>query len=112
MPVMSDVFAALADPTRRRILERLYREGARSVSELAAPLTMTRQAVSKHLAVLEQAGLLERERRGRESLVRPRLEPLDDVGAWVEACSAVWGERLRSLSAYLNEEPMEEGQRD
>ncbi|HKJ01629.1 MAG TPA: metalloregulator ArsR/SmtB family transcription factor [Longimicrobiales bacterium] len=106
---MPDVFTALADPTRRWILERLHREGPHSVTELAAPLAMTRQAVSKHLGVLEGAGLLEREPRGRERLIRARREPLDEVTAWVEACSAAWDERLRRLEAYLDDDSEEEG---
>jgi DNA-binding transcriptional ArsR family regulator len=107
---MSDVFAALADPTRRRILERLHREGPRSITELAAPLAMTRQAVSKHLDVLEKAGLLERETRGRERVNRARPEPLNEVGDWLDACSAAWDERLGRLRAYLEHEPDEEGE--
>lgn len=105
---MSDVFAALADPTRRRILERLHREGPRSVTELAAPLAMTRQAVAKHLDVLEHAGLLERETRGRERVNRARPGPLDEVKHWLDACSAAWDERLGRLEAYLDDDPGEE----
>lgn len=101
---MPDVFAALADPTRRWIVERLLAEGPRSITELATPLDMTRQAVSKHLAVLEAAGLLDREVRGRERLNRARPERLEDVRAWLESCSAAWDERLGRLRAYLDEE--------
>ena len=108
---MSDVFAALADPTRRRILERLHREGPHSVTELAAPLAMTRQAVSKHLDVLEEAGLLERETRGRERVNRVCPEPLAEVKQWVDAYSAAWDERLHSLEAYQEPDPEENGDR-
>jgi DNA-binding transcriptional ArsR family regulator len=109
---MSDVFAALADPTRRRILERLHREGPCSVTELAAPLAMTRQAVSKHLDVLAGAGLLERESRGRQRLIRARPERLEDVRSWLARCSAAWDDRLGRLRAYLDEDHREEGDRD
>lgn len=108
---MPDVFAALADPTRRRILQRLHREGPCSVTELAAPLAITRQAVSKHLEVLEGAGLLERETRGRERVNRARPEPLQDVKAWLDECSAAWDERLQRLRAYLDEADGEEAER-
>lgn len=104
---MPDVFAALADPTRRRILERLHREGPRSVTELAAPLAMTRQAVTKHLDVLEESGLLERESRGRERMNRARREPLDEVGSWLARCSADWDDRLGRLEALLGHERKE-----
>lgn len=88
---MSDIFAALADPTRRRILERLHREGPQSVTELAAPMSMSRQAVSKHLVVLEGAGLVEREAQGRRRVNRVRDGALREVAAWLEACTGNGG---------------------
>ena len=109
---MPDVFTALSDPTRRRILERLHREGPCSVTELVAPLAMTRQAVSKHLDVLEDAGLVAREARGRERMIRARPEPLADVSAWLDACSAAWDERLQRLRAYLEDQPRDEGKEE
>ena len=108
---MPDVFAALADPTRRSILQRLHREGPRSITELAAPLAMTRQAVSKHLDILEEAGLLERESRGRERVNRALPEPLADVQVWLDECSAAWDERLQRLRAYLDDATREEEER-
>jgi DNA-binding transcriptional ArsR family regulator len=97
---LSTTFAALADPTRRAILARLA-TGACSVTELAEPFDMTMPAVSKHLRVLERAGLIA---RGREAQWRPcRLEPapLKEVSAWLERYRAVWERRLDSLDAYL-----------
>ena len=94
-------FAALADPTRRAILARLAREGEVSVTELAAPFEMTLPAVSKHLKVLERAGLIA---RGREAQWRPcRLEPapLKDVSDYVERYRKHWEERFDRLDAYL-----------
>ena len=108
MAAMSDVFAALADPTRRCILERLHREGPCSITELAAPLDMTRQAVSKHLDVLKDAGLLEWETRGRIRVNRARPEALLQVSDWLDACSAAWDERLGRLRAYLEDEPRDD----
>ncbi|HET9736602.1 MAG TPA: metalloregulator ArsR/SmtB family transcription factor [Solirubrobacteraceae bacterium] len=86
---LSATFAALADPTRRAILERLA-HGEATVGELAAPFPITGQAVSKHLRVLERAGLIE---RGRSAQLRPsrlRGVPLKDVADWVEGYRAFW----------------------
>jgi len=97
---LSLTFAALADPTRRAILARLA-GGERSVQELAAPFAMSLPAVSKHLKVLERAGLIA---RGREAQWRPsRLEPraLKDVDDWLEAYRGMWDERLGRLDDYL-----------
>jgi DNA-binding transcriptional ArsR family regulator len=95
-------FAALADPTRRAILGRLAR-GEATVTELARPFEMSLPAVSKHLKVLERAGLIA---RGREAQWRPaRLEagPLKDVAAWVEEYRRFWEERFERLDEYLQE---------
>jgi DNA-binding transcriptional ArsR family regulator len=99
---LSTTFAALADPTRRAILARLA-TGAASVTELAEPFRMSMPAVSKHLKVLERAGLIA---RGREAQWRPcRLEarPLKDVSDWVEAYREIWEQRLDRLDAYLRQ---------
>jgi DNA-binding transcriptional ArsR family regulator len=102
---LNDTFAALADPTRRAILARLM-AGAASVTELAEPFTISLPAVSKHLKVLEQAGLIT---RGREAQWRPcRLEadPLKEVADWVEGYRRFWEqsqERYDRLDDYLRE---------
>jgi DNA-binding transcriptional ArsR family regulator len=99
---LSTTFAALADPTRRAILARLA-SGERSVTELAEPFEMSLPAVSKHLRVLERAGLIA---RGREAQWRPcRLEAarLKDVADWVERYRAIWEERFDRLDVYLQE---------
>ena len=99
---LSTTFAALADPTRRAILARLA-TGDCSVTELAAPFEMSLPAVSKHLRVLERAGLIV---RGREAQWRPcRLEtgPLEDVAAWADHYREIWERRLDRLGAYLQE---------
>lgn len=99
---LSATFAALADPTRRAILARLS-QGESSVTELAEPFDMSLPAVSKHLKVLERAGLVT---RGREAQWRPcRLEaaPLREVSAWVERYRAMWEGRLDRLAAFLAE---------
>jgi DNA-binding transcriptional ArsR family regulator len=99
---ISSTFAALADPTRRAILARLA-GGEASVTELAQPFEMTLPAVSKHLKVLERAGLIA---RGREAQWRPcRLEaaPLKDVADWVERYRQNWEESFDRLDDYLRE---------
>lgn len=97
---LSATFAALADPTRRAILDRLT-EGEASVNEIAEPFDMTLQAVSRHLKVLEQAGLIS---RGRAAQWRPcRLEagPLKEVAAWTERYRRFWDDSLDRLDALL-----------
>ncbi|MBI5283560.1 MAG: winged helix-turn-helix transcriptional regulator [Chloroflexi bacterium] len=99
---LSSTFSALADPTRRAILARLA-SGEASVTELAAPFAMSLPAVSKHLKVLERAGLIA---RGREAQWRPcRLEaaPLHDVADWVGEYRQHWEERFDRLEGYLRE---------
>jgi DNA-binding transcriptional ArsR family regulator len=99
---LSATFAALADPTRRAILARLA-QGETSVSELAAPFAISLPAVSRHLKVLEHAGLI---RRGREAQWRPcRIEPdaLKEVDAWLERYRGFWEERFDRLDDYLRE---------
>jgi DNA-binding transcriptional ArsR family regulator len=99
---LSTIFAALADPTRRAILARLM-EGEASVTELAEPFEMSLPAVSKHLKVLERAGLIA---RGREAQWRPcRLEatPLREVAGWMESYRRFWDESYQRLDEYLRE---------
>jgi DNA-binding transcriptional ArsR family regulator len=97
---LTTTFAALADPTRRAILARLT-TGECSVTELAEPFHMSMPAVSKHLRVLERAGLIA---RGREAQWRPcRLEAsrIKEVAEWAEAYRAIWEQRLDRLDTYL-----------
>jgi len=99
---LSLTFGALADPTRRAILARLAKGGA-SVTELAEPFDMSLPAVSKHLKVLERAGLVS---RGKEAQWRPAAldaGPLKEVDAWVERYRVIWEQRLDRLNEYLKE---------
>jgi len=99
---LSATLFALADPTRRDILSRLARKEA-TVNELAAPYAMSRVAVSKHLKVLERAGLVS---RGKDAQFRPcRLEaaPLRDVAAWVADYRRFWDRSIDALDDYLND---------
>jgi DNA-binding transcriptional ArsR family regulator len=110
---LSSVFAALADPTRRAILARLT-DGEASVAELAAPFAISQPAVSKHLKVLERAGLLSRTRRATARLSHLEAEPLREVTAWLVRYRAFWDERherLDQLLAALQEEQQAESRR-
>lgn len=108
---LSLTFAALADPTRRAILARLA-NGETSVTELAEPFAMTLPAVSKHLKVLEHAGLVQ---RGREAQWRPcRLDagPLRDAADWVGRYRQFWEERFDRLDGYLKDLQLKEDKSD
>jgi DNA-binding transcriptional ArsR family regulator len=99
---LSATLSALADPTRRAILARLAR-GEASVNELSAPFSISQPAISKHLKVLEQAGLIS---RGRVAQSRPcRLEaaPLRDLAGWLETYRQFWDQSFDRLDAYLKE---------
>jgi DNA-binding transcriptional ArsR family regulator len=99
---LSVTFAALADPTRRAILARLAR-GETTVKELSEPFDLTQPAISKHLRVLERAGLIE---RGRQAQWRPRrlqAAPLRDVAAWIELYRRHWEDSFDQLDVVLKE---------
>ena len=107
---LSTTFAALADPTRRAILARLA-QGETSVKDLAAPFDMSQPAISKHLRVLEKAGLIE---QGRQAQWRPRrlqAGPLREVADWVSQYRRHWEESFERLDTYLREvgEQQEQG---
>ena len=95
------VFDALADPNRRALLDALAERPTATPTELAADLPVTRQAVSKHLAALEAAGLVASERRGRETHYRLTPQPLTEAIGWIAHVGAQWDDRLGSLDAYL-----------
>src|SRR5687768_64184 len=97
---LTTTFAALADPTRRAILARLA-SGECSVSELAAPFDMSMPAVSKHLRVLESAGLIARRHEAQWRHCSLKAGPLQQVAAWTEQYRHIWEERLDRLDAYL-----------
>jgi len=99
---LSTTFAALADPTRRAILARLS-NGETSVGELASPFEISLPAVSKHLKVLERAGLIERGRSAQWRPCRLQAAPLKQVDEWVETYRRHWEERFDRLDEYLRE---------
>jgi DNA-binding transcriptional ArsR family regulator len=99
---LSVTFAALADPTRRAILAHLAL-GEASVTELAEPFEMSLPAISKHLKVLERAGLIVRSREAQWRRSQLKVEPLKDVADWLDQYRRFWEENLDSLEDYLHE---------
>jgi DNA-binding transcriptional ArsR family regulator len=99
---LSVTFAALADPTRRAILARLA-QGEATVTELAEPFALSLPGVSKHLKVLQRAGLVRQERRAQWRPCRLDAAPLQDVDAWLERYRLGWEERLDRLGEYLRD---------
>ena len=95
------VFAALADPTRRQLVRQLAEIGEASATELAGDLPISRQAVSKHLALLEDAGLVAAARSGREVLYRLSTPPLDAAITWMAAVGRDWDQRLAALDRHV-----------
>jgi DNA-binding transcriptional ArsR family regulator len=96
------VLAAVADPTRRTLVDRLARGPAR-VTDLASPLPMTLAAVSKHIRVLERAGLVRRSRRGREHVLTLNALPLRQLAVWACRYERYWTERLDRLETFFKE---------
>jgi DNA-binding transcriptional ArsR family regulator len=98
-----DLFAALADPTRRQVLDLLAARGEGSASALAADMPVSRPAVIKHLAVLDRAGLVESRRRGREVVYSVRPQPLESAARWMAGVAADWDARLAALKRLAEE---------
>jgi DNA-binding transcriptional ArsR family regulator len=96
------VFAALADPTRRRLIGELAARESATATELAAALPVTRQAVSKHLAALSSAGLVDGLRSGRETRYTLTPRPFADAARWMAEVGARWDERLEALRRHLS----------
>ena len=103
---LDHVLLALADPTRRAILERLSR-GESRVTDVAAPFSISLNSVSKHIRLLERAGLVHRHVRGREHVLSFNTRSLDSASAWIESHRALWSGRLRALDALLKHEDRE-----
>jgi len=97
------VFVALADPTRRQLLERLVM-GPATATGIAVKFPVTRQAVVKHLGALEDAGMVAKERHGREVHYRLEIAPVTEATAWLTTLSARWEQRLLRLKRYVEEE--------
>ncbi|MGI5152682.1 ArsR/SmtB family transcription factor [Plantactinospora sp. CA-294935] len=102
MDRLSEVFSALADPTRRAILARLA-EGEATVNQIAEPFPISLQAVSKHLKVLERAGLITRSREAQWRPCRLDAEPLREVADWITGYQRFWEQRYDRLGEYLRQ---------
>ena len=100
---LSLTFNALADPTRRTILQRLMK-GEASVGELAEPFDMSTRAISKHIAVLEAAGLVTRARDAQRRPSRIRAEPLVEVDEWLKTYRSLWADRFQRLGEVIREQ--------
>ncbi len=101
----SDVFTALADPTRRWIVQRLAGTGSVTPTALAGELPISRQAVSRHLGVLRESHLVTVQASGREQRYQLAVDPLRDAAAWIAAIEREWDARLEALGRLLAEEP-------
>ena len=97
---LDETFFALSDPTRRAILERLS-DGQATVSELSEPFEVSQPAISKHLRVLEKAGLLEQTKEGRTRICRLKAEPLEEVNQYIDRYRKFWEKQLDNLAEYL-----------
>jgi DNA-binding transcriptional ArsR family regulator len=96
------VFAALADPTRRELMETLARDGSRTASQLSATFPISRQAITKHLGLLSGAGLLVTNRVGREQRYELRPAAMNPAAAWMRDVGDAWDERLAALTHHLS----------
>lgn len=98
-----ELWAAVADPTRRRLLDVLLARGEATATALAAELPVTRQGIAKHLAVLDRAGLVEARRQGREVLYAVRPDELDAATRWMAQVAAEWDARLNTIKRLAEE---------
>jgi DNA-binding transcriptional ArsR family regulator len=101
-PPKPDVFLAIADPTRRALLLRLARDGEKNVTELLEPFSISQPAVSRHLRVLREAGLVRSRQAGRLKLYGLEADALRDVYVWVRHFEKYWDEKLDALGDYLD----------
>ena len=106
---VDEVWAAVADPTRRRLLDVLLAHGEATATTLAGELPVTRQAVAKHLAVLERAGLVEGRRQGREVRYAVRPERLDAATRWLAEVAAQWDQRLATIKRLAEAAALQPG---
>lgn len=104
---LTEILKATADPTRRALLTILVQDGPARVTDLAGRFDMSLNAVSKHIKILEGAGLVSRRTEWREHLIAPELEPLKAVDAWFAQLRATWDMRLDRLTALMEQETKE-----
>jgi DNA-binding transcriptional ArsR family regulator len=102
-PTLAEIFAALGDPNRQRMVEMLANRGSTTASRLAEPLQVTRQGAEKHLGVLARAGLVTSQRKGREVLYALRTEEFAGPSAWLNRIAANWERRLEAIKRLAEE---------
>jgi DNA-binding transcriptional ArsR family regulator len=107
---LDDTLVALSDGTRRSILDRLSRGEAR-VTEVAEPFAISLNSVSKHIRILERAGLVQRRRAGRDHFLSFNPQPLDEAAAWIDRRRTLWRSRVDRLAALLDSEDRKRAQR-
>jgi DNA-binding transcriptional ArsR family regulator len=105
---VENVFRTISHPTRRALLDRLAHEGEQPVHRLGEPFDVSQPALSQHLRVLREAGLVEARREGRERVYRLTPGPLREVAAWLEPYARFWRDRLEALGDHLDQEADEE----
>lgn len=103
METRRDVFQAIADPTRRQIIEMVAKRSL-NVNEIAENFDVSRQAVSLHVKILMECGLIVIKKQGRERFCEAKLDQLNDVAEWVEYCKQFWSTQFNSLERYLKKE--------
>lgn len=102
------ILKAASDPTRRAILTHLAQEGAARVTEIAARFDMSLNAVSKHIMVLERAGLVNRKTQWREHLIEVQMQPLAEIDRWFNGLRSIWDQRLEALDQLIAKETKDE----
>ncbi len=108
MDHLSDVLTAISHPSRRAIIRRLAESGPTRFTDIAKPLDVTLNAVTKHLKLLERAGLIIREKQGREVLITFRGEPLREAAQWMHEYERFWNERLDQFEQYFKDKKKRE----
>ena len=111
MDHLDDVLTAISHPSRRAIIRRLAESGPARFTDIAEPFDLALNAITKHLKLLERAGLISRERRGREVLISFRGEPLREVAQWVHEYETFWNERLDTFEKYFKDKRRKERKR-
>jgi len=108
----ADVYAAIADPTRRALLLRLADEGEKNVTDLLAPFSISQPAVSKHLRILREAGLVRSRKEGRMRLYRLEAARLRQVNDWIAQFERYWDEKLDALGSFLDKKKRQQRQEE
>ena len=111
MDNLADVFTAISHPSRRAIIRRLAQSGPARFTDVAEPFDLALNAVTKHLKLLERAGLISREKHGREVFISFRGEPLREAAQWVHEYETFWNERLDKFEQYFKDKRRKERRR-